>query len=646
MSLRHLLLAMLIIAGSYQSAFGQQDSSDKDLDNIIVSGSRAPIDRVRLGSATTVITREQIVARQARFVTDLLRAVPGFAVSQSGTTGTQTQVRVRGTEANHVLVLIDGVRANDPATGDEFRWELLSTSNVERIEIVRGPQSSLWGSDAVAAVVHVITRSGSTSPGFSAYTETGSHSTVNAGLNGATGGERWSLGYALENLDTAGTNVSRSGDEDDGSDMLTASITGSLQASENVKLNFGARTVDAYSQFDAADFVVTGLPADGDVATDSRQTYVHLGASLTPLDSRLAQHVIARYLDTRNANLTDGVQNSSSASDRGTIGYQADLLFSADILSLAIEHEKTNFEQRGEVGFGDPNQNQDMAVTSYIADYQNRSLERLTWLLSARYDDYSDFDSALTGRLSLDFALRDSTRLRANIGTGQKAPTFTERYGFFPGQFIGNPGLKPEKSTSLDVGIEQLFMSNTLSLQFTAFFQDLEDEINGFVFDDTTFLFTAANIAGDSSRSGVEVASSLRMTDWLDLAASYTYTDARQQDANGVETREIRRPRHSGSVSGNYRFLENRANVSLVADYRGTSTDTFFPPFPALSETVTLDSRWLVDFAASFDLTSNVNLFARITNLLDEEYEQVYGYQSRGRSGYVGVRVNFGQEAR
>lgn len=646
MSLRHLLLATLIIAGSHQSAFGRQNPGNENLDNIIVSGSRTPIDRVSLGSATTIITREQIADRQARYVTDMLRTVPGFAVSQSGTTGTQTQVRVRGTEANHVLVLIDGIRANDPATGDEFRWELLSTSNIERIEIVRGPQSSLWGSDAVAAVVHVITRSGSTSPGFSAYTEAGSHSTVNAGFNGAAGGERWSLGYALENLDTDGTNVSRSGTEDDDSDMLTASVTGYVQASENVKVNFGARTVDAYSQFDPVDFVVTGLPEDGDVATDSRQTYMHLGASLESSDSRLAHHVNARYLDTRNANLADGVQNSSSASDRTTIGYQADIRFTEDILSLAVEHEKTDFEQRGEVGFGDPNQNQDMTVTSYIADYQNRSLERLTWLLSARFDDYSDFDSAVTGRLSMDYALGDTTRLRANIGTGQKAPTFTERFGFFPGQFVGNPDLKPEKSNSLDFGIEQQFMGNAISLQVTAFLQDLQDEINGFVFDDTTFLFTAANVAGDSSRRGVEVASSLRMNDRLDFAASYTYTDSRQDDAAGIETREIRRPRHSGSVSGNYRFLENRANVSLVADYGGTATDTFFPPFPAPSEVVTLDSSWLVDFAASIDLTSNVNLFARITNLLDDEYEQVYGYQNRGRSGYVGVRVNFGQEAR
>ena len=181
------LAGSLVLAGL--PASGQDNNNEEPVDNIVVSASRAPSPQVSVGSATTVITREQIELRQSRYVTDLLRSVPGFAVSQVGARGSQTQVRVRGAEANHVLVLIDGVRANDPASGDEFRWETLSTSNVERIEIVRGPQSSLWGSDALAGVVHVITRSGSAGGEIEAYGEGGSNSTLNAGVNGGTGGE-------------------------------------------------------------------------------------------------------------------------------------------------------------------------------------------------------------------------------------------------------------------------------------------------------------------------------------------------------------------------------------------------------------------------------------------------------------------------
>jgi len=623
--------------------FGQSnDESTEEVDTIVVTASRSPIAKANLGSSTTVITREQIELRQARYVTDLLRAVPGFVVSQVGTTGSQTQVRVRGAEANHVLVLIDGVRANDPASGDEFRWELLSTSNIERIEIIRGPQSSLWGSDALSAVVHVITQSGGDRPGINAYAEGGSFNTVNGGLNGATGGDSWSLAFGLERLDTAGTNISRSGSEDDESDMTTASISARLRPSENLTLQLGLRAVDAYSQFDPVDFFATGLPEDGDVATDSDRYYWNAGATFSTLDGRLSHQLYARYLETDNRNLADGVQNSSTASDRKTFTYQSDIQLGENLLSLAIEHERTRFEQRGEIGFGDPNQRQQMSVNSLVADFQGRSIDRLTWLLSARYDDNSDFDSAVSGRLSLAYHLSSTTLVRANLGTGRKAPTFIERFGFFPGQFTGNPDLKPEKSKSFDLGIDRLLFDNAVEIQLAVYYQNLEDEINGFVFDPDTFLFTAENIDGDSIRKGVEAAATFNLTENLSFGGSYTYTDSTENDSSGNDVRELRRPRHSGSLNGSFRFQDERAKLTVVADYGGTSTDIFFPPFPLPPEIVSLESFWLLGLTASYDINHNTNIFVRANNLLDEDYEQVYGYRTPGRSTFLGVRLGFG----
>ncbi len=623
--------------------FGQSNGdSTEEVDTIVVTASRSPIAKANLGSATTVITREQIELRQARYVTDLLRAVPGFAVSHVGTTGSQTQVRVRGAEANHVLVLIDGVRANDPASGDEFRWELLSTSNIERIEIIRGPQSSLWGSDALSAVVHVITQSGGDRPGINAYAEGGSFNTVNGGLNGATGGDSWSLAFGLERLDTDGSNISRRGREDDESDMTTASVSGQLRPSENLTLQLGLRAVDAYSQFDPVDFLVTGLPEDGDVATDSDRYYWNAGATFSTLDGRWSHQLYARYLETDNRNLADGVQNSSTASDRKTFTYQSDIQLGENLLSLAIEHERTRFEQRGEIGFGDPNQRQQMSVNSLVADFQGRSIDRLTWMLSARYDDNSDFDSAVSGRLSLAYRLSSTTLVRANLGTGRKAPTFIERFGFFPGQFTGNPDLKPEKSKSFDLGIDHLLFDNAVEIQLAVYYQNLEDEINGFVFDPDTFLFTAENIDGDSIRKGAEAAATFNLTENLSFGGSYTYTDSTENDRSGNDVRELRRPRHSGSLNGSFRFLDERARLTVVADYGGTSTDIFFPPFPEPSEIVSLDSFWLLGLTASYDVSQNTNIFVRASNLLDEDYEQVYGYRTPGRAAFVGVRLGFG----
>jgi vitamin B12 transporter len=560
-------------------------------------------------------------------------------VSQTGAVGSQIQVRVRGAEANHVLVMIDGVRANDPATGDEFRWEYLTTGNVERIEIVRGPQSSLWGSDAVAAVVNVITSSGIETPRLGAYAESGSNESLNAGVSGGTGGDDWTLGFGIERLESDGTNISRTGTENDGSDVLTTSISADVQLTERLSFDFGLRIVDAYSEIDPIDFVVTGLPTDGDLVNEGTRTYAQASAVF---QGNVRQHLNVRYMDSQNDNLVDGLQDSSTEADRLTFSYQADFSLPQSMLSIALEHEETDFRQRGAIVYGDPNQDQDMSVSSVIADYQHHASDSLTWLLSLRYDDNSEFDSVTTGRASVAWQLSDASRLRANIGTGQKSPTFTERFGFFPGQFIGNPNLKPETSTSYDLGIDHQFAGEILSVGLTLFRQDLKNEINGFVFDPVTFLSTAENRAENSERSGVEFDARLMVSESIEFSATYTYTDSNETNA-GQTTNELRRPRHAGHLSAAYHFAERRASAILTADYGGTRSDIFFPPFPDPSEIVTLSNFWLVDFTATYDLTETIDMFVRFNNLLDEDYEQVFGFATAGRSTFVGLRADFGE---
>ena len=637
-----LLITGTLLTGGQAIAQSTSETSP-DIDQIIVVGARTPLTISQIGNATTIITREQIEQRQARYVTDLLRSVPGFSVSHTGVIGSQTQVRVRGAEANHVLVLIDGVRANDPATGDEFRWEYLTTGNIERIEIVRGPQSALWGSDAVAAVVHVITRDGRGGSNFSSYVEVGSNNTGNIGASGAVGSNNWSLSGGVEYANTDGSNISREGNEDDDSDVTTVSLAARFTATDALTFNAQLRAVDAYSQFDPVDFAVTGLPTDGDVATQTDNFYASVGAKLESPAGRVTNQLHARYYESDNRNFSDGVQNSSAASDRMTFMFQSDINLGDNRLSLALEQESTNFEQRGDIGFGDPNQNQKMDITSVIAEYQGLSHERFTWLLSGRFDDNSDFDDAVNGRLSLAYQLSDATKLRGTVGTGQKNPTFTERFGFFPGQFVGNPELLPERSVSYEVGVDRDFLDGALAFQVTLFQQDLRDEINGFVFDFDTFLATAENKDGTSERSGVELASQWQVNEHFELGASYTYTDATEQDAAGEDVRELRRPRHAGSLSANFQSSNERIRANLTADYGGDRDDIFFPPFPALPEIVTLQSYWLLDMTVQYQLTSTFGVYMKGTNLLDENYEQVYGYQTLGRAGYIGIRANFGR---
>lgn len=619
------------------------ESMQEDIDQIIVTGARTTVTIDQLGNASTIITRAEIERREARHVSDLLRSVPGFSVSHTGIVGSQTQVRVRGAEANHILVLIDGVRANDPATGDEFRWEYLSTGNIERIEIVRGPQSSLWGSDAVSAVVHIITRTQQSGSRFGAYAEGGSFGTTNAGFNGALGGDRWSLQGGIESLTSDGSNISRSGDEKDDSDLTTANFSANFSATESLSFSVGLRSVDAYTQFDPVDYFVTGLPTDGDVATDTQNLFVQAGVVLQRDGSRISHRLNVRYFDSDNRNLIDGIEDSSTASDRVSVAYQADINIGENVLSFALEHEKTQFDQTGAIVFGDPNQTQKMDVSSAVLEFQGLSVDRLTWIVSVRTDNNSDFDNALNGRLSLAFELSEATTLRASIGTGQKNPTFTERFGFFPGQFVGNPALQPEHSTSYEVGIDRSFADGAVHLQVSLFQQDLSDEINGLVFDPVTFLSTAENMSGKSKRNGVELASRWTMNDSFGMGAYYTYTDSTEQDFLGNDVHELRRPQHSGGLSLDFRTTKERFSASLNADYGGSRTDIFFPPWPQSSEIVTLSNYWLLDLAVQYRATSSVTLFAKGSNLLDEDYEQVFGYRTQGRAGYLGVRMSFGR---
>lgn len=613
------------------------------VEQVLVTAARVPLDIKHIGSATSVFTRDDIERRQVRYVTDLLRTVPGFAVSRSGGPGSQTQVRVRGAEANHVLVLIDGVRANDPATSDEFPWEQLATGAVERIEIVRGAQSALWGSEAIAAVVNISTRGGRvTGSNASTYFESGSNDTRNIGANATLSQGGWTVDASAERLDTDGENISRTGTERDGAELASGHI--GLRYADDHALGFQAslRGTDSTSAFDPTDFA-TGLPGDADRITESQNVIAQLAGTLQTHDGNVNWQARTAFFDSEYRNFADGMANSSTASSRYTATLQSDIALS-DIraLTLALEREKTDFSQRGAVSFGDPNQDQSLTMHSAMAEYRHTADSGLSYMLSARYDDYSDFGDAFTGRLSLAYALAENTRLRGNIGTGQKTPTFIERFGFFADQFIGNPDLDPEQSVSLDIGVDQTLAGGALQLEATLYLQQLEDEINGFVFLPGSSLATARNLDNKSDRKGLELAADWRISETVSATASYTYTDATEEDSAGVSVVELRRPEHAGSLTLNMASRDDRLSATLVADYGGTRFDRFFPPFPQPPETLELDDYWLLELTAHYRVTPSVTLYARGSNLLDADYENVIGYSTWGRSAVVGIRTDFG----
>jgi len=625
--------------------FSSQALADEslELEHLLVTASLLPISINDVASSVTVITAAEIKQRQVKYLSDLLRDVPGFAVSQAGGPGTLTQIRVRGAEANQLLVLIDGVRANDPAQSDEFPYQFALTANIERIEIIRGPQSATWGGDAMAGVINIIRKKDVDSHYLSGNIEGGSFNTLNASVDGGYSGESFRVTGGLAYFDTDGTNISRQGTEKDGAENTTVNLDLEFDAGESIILRFSGQAVDATSEFDDIDFFVTGLPVDADRVTESQQTYLTAEARYTPDGGRFSGSFAIYRLDSDNDNYSDGVWSSSTAAETLELRLRGGWsLGKKQQINFALEQEDIDFSQRGEASdFGDPNQDQSYDVTGYALEYIGKPVTDFTWTLSARLDDYSDFDDAATWQLAAAYQLSAGARLRGSIGTGSKAPTFTERYGFFEDYFVGNPDLKPETSKGWEIGIDSSWLNHRQNLSLTYFNQDLQDEIDGFVFDPETFLFTAKNRDNDSNRQGFEVVYDARMGQSWSVGASYTYTDATEQNADGQSVREVRRPKHIAGLTANYYFADERGNLNLNLNYTGDQLDVFFSPITFTVDRVKIPSYTVMDMAGSWKLNKTLDLTARVSNLFDEEYEEILGFVRPGRAIYAGLRGRF-----
>ncbi len=304
----------------------------------VITVSATPININDAGSSVSVISRQNILDRNAGSVQDLLREIPGFSVSQQGSHGAVAQVRIRGAEANQVLVLINGIEVNDLAHGSEFDFSQISTNDIERIEIVRGPQSALWGSDAMAGVIHIITMPNTDDSSFDASLETGSFSTQRATFSANLGSSRHQTKLSVDYLDSDGTNIARNGNEDDGLENLTVSLAGRYAASDNLSLSYTIRHTDKTSEFDAIDFFTTGLPVDADYETDS--TYLYSGVSITQIVSDSIDHSLkASRTDTDNKTSASNPDKDETSGVRDTFKYQFNYLDGANHLSLRGQHE-------------------------------------------------------------------------------------------------------------------------------------------------------------------------------------------------------------------------------------------------------------------------------------------------------------------
>jgi vitamin B12 transporter len=610
--------------------------TNAEIEEILVSASLIPISASRSANAVTVIDREQLKNRATVSLSNILRDVPGFSVSQVGVLGSQTQIRVRGAEANHLLVTIDGVEANDPSQGDEFSWGTLTASDIERIEIIRGPQSSLRGSDAVAGVVNIITRSADKSS-VGLFAESGSWATHHSGFNIGHKQGDFDIRFGLSHIESEGDNIARTGDENDGYRNTTFNLKSGLRLSDQMSISFAARESHGMNQFDA-DNDFDGLIEDQDRVSEFENSTMRLQGDYSSKDGSWQHKVLISQSKSDNVAFADKVKGNVTASTKDQYQYIGSLSWDqgAQNIAVLVEREEEDWMQRGEISWGiyDPNQDRERDTDSLAVEYRSDISDQLTLAASGRHDDNSEFDSAKTYRAEVIYQLSEATRVRSAVGTAVKNPTFTERFGFYT-NFIGNPNLIPEESTSWELGVDQEVMDGDATLSLTIFDAELENEIDGFVYDPATFAYTSNNINDTSERKGAEISAVGDISESLSLSAAYTYVDSTGDDS----AREVRRPRHIASLNLGWQAADN-LYLNTNIQFTGEQTDIYFPPFPEPSQVVDLSNHTLLNINLNYSATEQLEMYLKVENALGDNYEEVFGYQTLGFGASLGLRYS------
>jgi len=606
------------------AAFAQQPPPDTGLDTVIVIGGRIPARIEDVTAATSLLEADDIELRGGLTLADTLRSIPGMAVSSSGGMGGLTDLRVRGSEADHVLVLIDGIEASVPLTGG-FDFAHAPGFGVERVEILRGEQSALWGSDAIGGVINIRTTGSTRAASRLAQVEAGSFGSRFTGLRASGRQGRATGGLSASYVRSDGIDVSGTGGEEDGYSRLFVSTAGRFALAEGESIQWAARAADFESEFDSdSDF--NGLLNDTAEHSDGRQAA--LGGRLTLQRFGLQHDIAINASHDRLQTFDAGLSQSETEAQRFQTYYQATGNWQTGParhrLTGLLEFEGVQFESFAGVGAGS-NQDRDINNTALAADYR-LSFGAARVSASLRQDQNDNFENATTWRLGGAWAFDAiSGRVRASFGDGVKNPGIYELYGFFPGSFIGNPDLTPERSRGLEVGWDQA-LGEAGQVSLTWFTARLDDEIYT---DFSAFPFTARNRSTQSRRSGIELDAAYSPVNGLNLAGSATFLEAEE---NG--TPELRRPEFTGSLSANWSPVDSDWQIGLAADHTGAQLDTDFTSFT----TVELSAYTLVSARFEWQMAETVRLYVRGTNLTDEEKVDVFGYASEGRGLFVGVR--------
>lgn len=604
-----------------------------DTDQIVITASRAPETEAQTPTSVTIIDQTRIQRLDEPIVTSLIRLTPSAAVATSGPLGSLTEIRIRGAEANHTLVFVDGIKINDPASGDTPRLEIFNADLASRIEVVRGPQSALWGSEAIGGVIAI--NGVDDAPRDSASAEGGSFGFARASASASLVTRTTSLAGAIGFQRATGIDSFNGHGDKDGYHNLSGRVRGTWHPAPNVELGASAIALTGSSEFDGFDPVTF---AHTDTLDSSRnrlaagRIWASAGTSLTPWRVQFA----GSFLESSNRNYLAQVQQNRTRGDRGNVSAQVERRFTtgpiAHTLITAAELERETFHARDTIYGGLSDQDRSRNHEALTVEWRGEA-KAVTGDLAVRRDIFNRFKDATSLRASLLARVGGGFSVAGSYGEGIAQPTFFDLYGFFPNNFLGNPSLKPESSRGFELSLR--YRREPVEASLTGYRQKLHDEIVD-IFDSNTGLFSTANRRETSHRAGVEAVFGWQLADKLRLSANYAYLDATQPDDTSLaQVHELRRPKHSGSVAldgtaGKLTYGGSLAYVGSHFDQR----DTF--PF----DRVTLGSYWLADARIAYAVRPGFELFARVSNALNQRYEDVFGYRTERRAAYAGIRLS------
>ena len=657
----HAMCGALAISPSAFAPSASAQTGPNEGDTIVVTGTAVPVESDQVGQAITVVSGDLIEAQGYAYVPDVLRQVPAVAVSQTGAPGSLTQVRIRGAEANHTLVLLDGIDISSPDQG-ETDFSTLLTGDIARIEVLRGPQSGLYGSNALAGVVNLISRRDVKGHYLGASVEAGSFNTVELAANAGVGDADTYAAISANWLTSSGYDVSpdqtangvaavgvggKAGDKE-GNAAASVNLRGGMPLSDTVRINGVARYFKSKSELDgqAFNYPIAGRTYDDASGTDHEQKMVGGSALFDPFAGAWETTLSASWVEESRTSRTTNfpfifgppvpspndlllipVDESRTAATRGKIGILSTLRFGdstiAHTLSGFVEHERETFE--------DPFTGRDESRTlnAFGLQYRAEIADQLNLYATVRRDQNDSFEDDDTYSLAASWAIPGTgSRLHTSYGTGVTNPTFVEQFGFDPASFVGNANIVPEKAIGWDFGVEQTLIADRLVVDLTYFKSTLESEIfTSFI--PATSQFTSLNNPSNSDRSGWELYLTADPLDDVSLVASWTELDA--SEPAGVE---IRRPEQQGSLDASWRIGGGSVQLNLGVTYNGDMTDTDFSTFARTR----VDPYTLVRFGASWKVTDQIELYGRVENLLDETYQEVIGFSAAPEAAYVGIR--------